>query len=258
MILVFDVGNTNIALGIFNGDVLAVSWRIGTDRRRTSDDLGMLIKNFIDIEGLAFSDIEAVVVSSVVPPLTPVLAEMCRRYIKREPVVIGAPGVKSGMPLRYENPREIGADRIVNAVAAYQRYGGPAIVIDFGTATTFCAISATGGYLGGAIAPGIGISTEALFERASKLPRIELIRPPQVIGKNTVVSMQSGIYYGFVGQVDGIVARMKEELGDNVVVVATGGLAPLICEGTSSVDHVDPYLTLWGLKIIYERNRREA
>jgi type III pantothenate kinase len=162
------------------------------------------------------------------------------------------------MPLRYENPREIGADRIVNAVAAYQRYGGPAIVIDFGTATTFCAISATGGYLGGAIAPGIGISTEALFERASKLPRIELIRPPQVIGKNTVVSMQSGIYYGFVGQVDGIVARMKEELGDNVVVVATGGLAPLICEGTSSVDHVDPYLTLWGLKIIYERNRREA
>ncbi len=255
MILVFDVGNTNIVLGIFKEDNLAVDWRIATDRRRTADDLGMLIKNLFDIEGMTFREIEAVVVSSVVPPMTPVLTAMCRRYLKQEPLLI-EPGVKTGIPLRYENPREIGADRIVNAVAAYQRYGGkPLIVIDFGTATTFCAISASGEYLGGAIAPGIGISTEALFERASKLPRIELVKPQQVIGKNTVASMQSGIYYGFIGQVDGIVARMKEELGDGTVVVATGGLAELICEGTRSVDHVDPFLTLWGLKLIYERNR---
>lgn len=256
MILVFDVGNTNIVLGIFKEEELAVSWRIGTDTRRTADDLGMLVKNLFDAGGLSFCDIEAVVISSVVPPMTPVLTEMCRHYFRREPLVVG-PGVKTGMPIRYENPREVGADRIVNAVAAYQRHGGPLIVVDFGTATTFCAISAAGEYLGGAIAPGIGISTEALFERAAKLPRIELLRPQQVIGKNTVASMQSGIYFGFIGQVDGIVARMKEELGGSVSVVATGGLAELICEGARSVDRVDLFLTLWGLKIIYERNRGE-
>ncbi|NPV28693.1 MAG: type III pantothenate kinase [Firmicutes bacterium] len=254
MILVFDVGNTNIVLGIFTAQELIVSWRIGTDRRRTADDLGMLVKNLFDFQNLTFEQIEAVVISSVVPPLTPVLTEMCRRYFKKEPLVVG-PGVKTGMPIRYENPREVGADRIVNAVAAYARYGGPLIVVDFGTATTFCAISREGEYLGGAIAPGIAISTEALFERAAKLPRIEIVRPRQVIGKNTVASMQSGIYYGFVGQVDEIVSRMKEELGGEAVVVATGGLAELICKGTRTVDYVDPYLTLWGLKIIYERNK---
>ncbi len=254
MILVFDVGNTSIVLGIFAAQELIVSWRIGTDRRRTADDLGMLVKNLFDFRGLAFEQIEAVVISSVVPPLTPILIEMCRRYFKKEPLVVG-PGVKTGMRIRYENPREVGADRIVNAVAAYDRYGGPLIVVDFGTATTFCAISREGEYLGGAIAPGIAISTEALFERAAKLPRIEIVRPRQVIGKNTVASMQSGIYYGFVGQVDEIVSRMKEELGGEAVVVATGGLAELICKGTRTVDYVDPYLTLWGLKIIYERNK---
>ncbi len=192
--------------------------------------------------------------SSVVPPLTPIIATMCRRYFNREPLVVG-PGVKTGMPIRYENPREVGADRIVNAVAAVHLYGSPAVVVDFGTATTFCAISREGEYLGGAIATGVATSTEALFEQAAKLPRVEFARPAQVIGKNTVVSMQSGIYFGFVGQVDGIVTRIKAEIGQDAAVVATGGLARLICEGTSTVDHVEPHLTLYGLKLIYDRNR---
>ncbi len=254
LVLVCDVGNTNIVLGVFSSEELLVDWRIGTDRRRTADELGMLVKNLFDYHGLSFGDVEAVVISSVVPPLTPVLVQMCRRYFRREPLVVG-PGVKTGMPIRYDNPREVGADRIVNAVAAYAKYGGPVIVVDFGTATTFCAVSRAGEYLGGAIAPGIAISTEALFEKAAKLPRVEVVRPRQVIGRNTVTSMQSGIYYGFVGQVNEIVRRMKRELGEEAVVVATGGLAELICEEVETVDHVDPYLTLWGLKIIYERNR---
>lgn len=254
MVLVFDVGNTNIVLGVFTSRELVVSWRIGTNRQHTADDLGMLVRNLFDFQGLTFQEIEAVAVSSVVPPLTPVLTEMCRYYFRKEPLIVG-PGVKTGMQIRYENPREVGADRIVNAVAAYARYGGPLVVVDFGTATTFCAVSREGDYLGGAIAPGIITSTEALFEKAAKLPRIEIVKPPRVIGKNTVTSMQSGIYYGFVSQVDGIASRMKEELGEDTVVVATGGLAELICKGTQTVDHVDPYLTLWGLKIIYERNR---
>lgn len=254
MVLVIDVGNTNIVLGIFSGDELITSWRLGTDRKRTADELGMTLKNLFDFRGFTFEQIEAIAISSVVPPLTPVLTTMCRRYFGKEPLIVG-PGVKTGMPIRYENPREVGADRIVNAVAVIQRYGCPAVVVDFGTATTFCAISREGEYLGGAIAPGIGISTEALFERAAKLPRVELARPRQVIGKNTIASMQSGIYYGFVGQVDELVTRIKEEMGEpEAVVVATGGLARLICEGTRTVDHVDPYLTLWGLKIIYDRN----
>lgn len=254
MILVFDVGNTNVVLGIFDGEELLTSWRIGTDPRRTADDLGMLVKNLFDFRGLRFQDVDALVMSSVVPPLTPALCQMCRKYFGKEPLVVG-PGVKTGMPIRYENPREVGADRIVNAVAVAHRYGVPAVIVDFGTATTFCAVSRTGDYLGGAIAPGIGVSMEALFAKAAKLPRIELSRPAQVIGKNTVASMQSGFYYGFIGQVEGIVRRMKAEIGEDAVVVATGGLAELICSGTECVDHVDPYLTLWGLKIIYERNR---
>lgn len=254
MILVFDVGNTNVVLGIFDGDELLTNWRIGTDPRRTADDLGMLVKNLFDFRGLRFQDIDALVMSSVVPPLTPALCEMCRKYFGKEPLVVG-PGVKTGMPIRYENPREVGADRIVNAVAVAHRYGVPAVIVDFGTATTFCAVSRTGDYLGGAIAPGIGVSMEALFAKAAKLPRIELSRPAQVIGKNTVASMQAGFYYGFIGQLEGVVRRMKAEIGEDAVVVATGGLAELICTGTRCVDHIDPYLTLWGLKIIYERNR---
>ncbi|MDR9756850.1 MAG: type III pantothenate kinase [Thermacetogeniaceae bacterium] len=253
MILVFDVGNTNIVLGVFDQDKLVTSWRIATNRRHTADDLGVLVKNLFYFRGLQMDDIEALVMSSVVPPLTPAIVEMCKRYFGRGPLVVG-PGVKTGMPIRYENPREVGADRIVNAVSVASRYGVPAIIVDFGTATTFCAVSRSGEYLGGAIAPGIGISTEALFEKAAKLPRIELVKPDQVIGKNTVASMQSGIYYGYLGQLEGIVHRFKKEIGDDAVVVATGGLAPLICSETDCVDYIDPDITLWGLKIIYERN----
>jgi type III pantothenate kinase len=256
MILVFDVGNTNIVIGIFKGEELVTSWRIATDRRRTADELGMLLQNLFDYRGYSFKDIEALVLSSVVPPLTPIIITMCRRYFGREPLVVG-PGVRTGMPIRYENPREVGADRIVNAVAAAHIYGCPAIVVDFGTTTNYDVISREGEYLGGAIAPGVAISTEALFEHAAKLPRVELARPAQVIGKNTVASMQSGIYFGFVGQVDAIVTRIKAEIGQDAVVVATGGLARLIVEGTATVDHIEPNLTLYGLKLIYDRNRSE-
>ena len=203
--------------------------------------------------GLTFADIEAVVMSSVVPPVNPTLERTCQKYLHITPLVVG-PGIKTGMPIKYENPREVGADRIVNAVAAYEQYGGPLIIVDFGTATTFCAVSARGEYLGGAIAPGIAISTEALFARAAKLPRVELIKPPSVIGKNTVNSMQSGFIYGFAGQVNGIVERMKREMAGSPVVVATGGLAELIAEEATAIDKVDTYLTLTGLRIIYERN----
>lgn len=254
MILVFDVGNSNIVLGVFEGDQLLTEWRIGTDPRRTADDLGMLVKNLFYFRGYEFQEIESLVISSVVPPLTPILCDMCRKYFDKEPLVVG-PGVKTGMPIRYENPREVGADRIVNAVAVTHRYGTPAVIVDFGTATTFCAVSKSGDYLGGAIAPGLMVSMEALFARAAKLPRIELVKPEKVIGRTTVTSMQAGFYYGFIGQLEGIVQRFKEELGEDAVVVATGGLAELICSEVDCVDHIDPYLTLWGLKLIYERNK---
>lgn len=248
-----DVGNTNITLGVFEQHDLKNSWRIGTERRDTADDLGVLIKNLFSFRGLVFDDVEAVVVSSVVPPLLPAIIEMCHIYFGKEPLIVG-PGVKTGIPIRFENPREVGADRIVNAISVTTRYDVPAVVIDFGTATTYCAISRAGEYLGGAIAPGIGVSTEALFEKAAKLPRIELAKPSQIIGKNTVASMQSGFYYSFVGQVEGIVQRMKTEIGEDAVVVATGGYAELICREIKCVDHIDPHVTLWGLKIIYEQN----
>jgi len=254
LILVFDVGNSNVVLGIYRGRSLEESWRVSTDRRRTTDEYAILIKNLFQFSGRQFSEIRAVVISSVVPPLMPVLEELSQRYFNIEPVVVG-PGVKTGISIRYENPREVGADRVVNAVAAYELYGGPLIIVDFGTATTFCVISANGEYLGGAIAPGIGISTEALFQQAAKLPRIELVKPKSVIGKNTISSMQSGIIYGFIGQVDGIVERIKAELGCDAFVVATGGLAELIAAESKTVNKVNPILTLEGLRIIYERNQ---
>lgn len=254
MILVFDIGNTNIVLGVFRDKELVENWRLSTARHRTADEYGMLLRELFAASNLSMAGIEAVVLSSVVPPINATLETTCRKYFGVAPLVVG-PGIKTGISIKYENPREVGADRIVNAVAGFEQYGGPLIIVDFGTATTFCAISAKGEYLGGAIAPGIGISTEALFARAAKLPRVELVKPPSVIGKNTVNSMQSGIVYGFVGQVNEIVRRIKREMAGDPMVVATGGLAELIAGETPVIDKVDKYLTLHGLRIIYERNR---
>lgn len=254
MILVFDVGNTNIVLGVYEEKNLVEHWRISTSTRRTADEYAVLLRALFEGAGLSFKRIKAIVISSVVPPLMLTLELMSRKYFGYPPLVVG-PGIKTGIQIKYDNPREVGADRIVNAIAGYELYGGPLIIVDFGTATTFCAISAKGEYLGGAIAPGIGISTEALFARAAKLPRVELVKPPAVIGKNTVSSMQSGILYGFAGQVDAIVSRMKKELPGDPLVVATGDPAELIAPEAATVDKVDPLLTLTGLRMVYERNQ---
>ncbi|AJQ29277.1 MULTISPECIES: type III pantothenate kinase [Pelosinus] len=254
MLLVFDIGNTNIVLGAYEGEELLQHWRVSTDRQKTGDEYGMLINNLFAYGGLSIKDISEVIISSVVPPLVVPLVKMCQRYFKVEPLVVGA-GIRTGIFIKYENPREVGADRIVNAVAAHHKYSGPLIIVDFGTATTFCVIGENGDYLGGAISPGIGISTEALFQRAAKLPRIELVKPKSVICRNTVTSMQSGIIYGFVGQVEGIVKRMKEEMDQDAYVIATGGLANLIAQETSVINAVEHFLTLEGLRIIYDLNR---
>jgi type III pantothenate kinase len=249
-----DVGNTNIVLGIYREKELVCHWRISTDRERTSDEYGVLIFNLFQHMNMDMKQISAVIISSVVPPLIVPLQRMCVRYFGGDPLVVG-PGIKTGIRINYENPREVGADRIVNAIGAFEKYGGPLVIVDFGTATTFCAIADNGDYLGGAIAPGIGISTEALFQRAAKLPRIELVMPKTAICRNTVASMQAGIIFGFVGQVDEVVRRMKQELVGTAKVVATGGLANLIAQESSTIDVVEPFITLEGLRIVYERNR---
>ena len=254
MILVFDIGNTNIVLGVYKGKELVEHWRVSTFPLRTADEYGMLLRNLLKFAGIELSEIKDIVISSVVPPLMLALEQMAQKYFGVTPLVV-EPGIKTGLAIRYENPKEIGADRIVNAVAGYELFGGPLIIVDFGTATTFCAISAKGEYLGGVIVPGIVVSTEALFERAAKLPRVEFIRPPSVIGKNTVHGIQSGIIYGFAGQVNEIVRRMKMEMGGHALVIATGGLAELIAKETGVIDRVEPLLTLVGLRIVYERNK---
>lgn len=248
-----DVGNTNTVLGVYENDVLKYHWRIETNRNKTEDEYGMIIKNLFEHEGLTFSQIDGMIISSVVPPIMFSLEKMCQKYFNIKPLIVG-PGIKTGLNIKYENPREVGADRIVNAVAAIHEYGSPLIIVDFGTATTYCFIDEGGHYMGGAIAPGINISTEALYSRAAKLPRIEIVRPDQIVGKNTVAAMQAGILFGYVGQVDGIVNRMKDQSKKTPTVIATGGLAPLIAEEATSIDVVDPFLTLKGLCLIYKRN----
>ena len=249
-LLVVDVGNTNIVLGMYRGDELANSWRLATARDRTADEYGILARQLVD----GFDDLEGAIVGSVVPPLNGVVATMIKQYFDVDPLFV-EPGVKTGIAIHVDNPQEVGADRIVNCVAAYERYGGPTIIVDFGTATTFDVVTADAEYVGGAIAPGLNISAEALFARAARLTRVDIRRPASVIGTNTIVNMQSGIYFGYLGLVDGILSRMKKEVPDLKRVVATGGLATLFENDSEHIDEIDPELTLKGLKIIYDRNR---
>lgn len=254
MLLVIDVGNSNIVLGIYDGERLVKDWRVSTDKSKTTDEYGILVHDLFRLAGIGFDDIKDIIISSVVPTLTGVLEKLSSQYFGFKPYVVG-PGIKTGMPIHYDNPKEVGADRIVNAVAGHEKYRSSLIIVDFGTATTFDYVNRRGEYCGGAIAPGLMISMEALFQRASKLPRVEIVKPPAIIAKNTVNSMQAGIFYGYVGLVDEIVGRMKGESRDNPRVIATGGLAWLIAPESKTIDDVDEYLTLEGLRILYQRNR---
>lgn len=257
MLLAIDVGNTMIGIGIYQGKTLRAEWTISTDRRKTHDEYGLLFVDLIEHQGINPADVRAVALSSSVPPMVPTLEWMCHKYFNQKPLVVG-PGVKTGMVIRYDNPREVGADRIVIAVAAFEKYGGPLVVVDFGTATIFDVISREGEYLGGVIAPGITLSVEALFQHAAKLPRIELIKPQTVLARNTVHSMQSGVIYGFAGQVDEVLDRLVQEMGAaaaGLKVVGTGDHAALVAGETQRISMVDPYLSLEGLRIIYERNQ---
>ena len=258
MLLVFDVGNTNMVIGIYKDKSLVKDWRICTDIHKTSDEYGMLIGNLLAHDNIDIKSIDDVIISSVVPNIMHSLENMVRKSFNIEPIVVG-PGVKTGINIRYDNPKEVGADRIVNAVAAHDIYKRDLIILDFGTATTYCAVTKEGDYLGGCISPGVKIASDALFERAAKLPRIELEVPKSVICKNTITSMQAGILYGYIGQVEYIVRRMKREMNelgiDNPYVIATGGLANLIAKETDIIDKVDSSLTLEGLRIIYEKNK---
>ena len=265
MLLALDVGNTNTVLGLYdlasgNPPALAAHWRVSTHRTQTADEYGVLFTNLFNLHGLSTSQVKHIIISSVVPPVESTLAQVCESYFKLKPLFV-EPGIKTGMPVLVDNPAELGADRLVNAIAAYEKYGGPAIIVDFGTATTFDVVSAKGEYLGGIISPGLGISADALFSRAARLGRVDIKRPPKVIGTTTVTHIQSGLYYGYIGLVDGILARMIAEIGTDIndpahpKIIATGGLASLIAEDSRYIETIDDMLTLDGLRIVFERNQ---
>jgi type III pantothenate kinase len=254
MLLTIDIGNTNITLGLYRGKELGSRWRLATAYDHMPDEYGLQLLGLLEHAGHSPGDITGICMASVVPPITSKLIEACKRYLNLEPLVVDA-GVKTGVRVRYEDPRAVGADRIVDAVAVVHLYGTPACVVDFGTATTFDAIAKNGDYLGGAIAPGISIAAEALFQRTAKLPRVDLQKPPTVIGRNTVHSMQSGLLYGYVGLVEGMVARFKEELGADMRVIATGGLADIVAKETDVIQLVAPWLTLDGLQMVWDLNK---
>jgi len=260
MLLAFDVGNTHIVLGIFDGDRLLTNWRLQTDSNKSADEYGMMLKQLFEYEGFKMEDIDDIIISTVVPSALFTLQHLALKYFDVKAIIVG-PDVKTGLKVSYDNPEQVGADRIVNAVAAFEKYGGPLIVIDFGTATTFCAISDKAEYLGGTISPGLKITADALVEKTSQLPKVELEEPGQVICKNTVQSMQSGLVYGHMGTVEYVLGKMKKELlelthsGKPVTVIATGGFASLMESGVAGIDHVDKLLTLEGLQRIYEKNK---
>ena len=254
MLLAIDIGNSNNVIGLFSNEKLLTHWRIRTEWNRTSDEYWVLIKEFIQLNNVDTETIDEIIIACVVPPLIPVLKEMSNKYFSCDPIIVG-PGIKTGMSILYKNPAEVGADRIVNSVAAYEKYRGPLVIVDFGTATTFDVVSQKGEYLGGAISPGVQLSLEALFKSAAMLPRVDMAEPEYAIGKSTIESIHSGTVYGFVGMIDGMVLRIQEELQQEVQVIGTGGIVDLIASKTKTIDIIDPFLTLEGLRIIHRRNQ---